>query len=316
MNNEPQPGSLYMTYGYDSRIYHVSRIGLGTTGFLQYMRREMQEALKKDRIPDYWMTHYDFPDQSRIPPIRPDRLKGFQDAVSEAAEKHGGSCRHTVNMRNAFFCYLKKIVPLTPAANTAALAARPDFPKPTEGYGAHVPQPDAFLPEYISYQGMLTDNGLLIFSNTPEGQRQRRIYEDFIESKFLDPDMPDGKLRYYEIIGEPTMMQPLADRLKPKNENEVLSGLKEAYVKTDILDQGYCIKEFDLMKSIENKRIFLMRDEPETMQRKALLDQSVREILSSFFTGSEHPRKNRVECLQASQYPDEGRIATIKSTLK
>ena len=35
-----------MTYGYDGKIYHVSRIGEGTTGFLQYMRNEMYGVLR------------------------------------------------------------------------------------------------------------------------------------------------------------------------------------------------------------------------------------------------------------------------------
>lgn len=59
-NKETKPGSLYMTYGYDGKIYHVSRIGEGTTGFLQYMRNEMYGVLRSGRIPDYWMGHYDF----------------------------------------------------------------------------------------------------------------------------------------------------------------------------------------------------------------------------------------------------------------
>lgn len=310
--NNIQPGSLYMTYGYDGRIYHVSRIGNGTTGFLQYMRNEMYEALKYGRIPDYWMGHYEFPDQNHIPPIRPDKLNGYLNAVSEAAENHSGKSLHTVNMRNAFFCYLKKIVPLTPSSDTAALAARPDYPKPTDGYGAHVPQPDAFLPEYNSYQGMLTDKGLLIFSYSNEGQRQRRMYEDFIESKFFDPEIPDGKLKYYEIIGEPSLMQPLADRLTPQSEKELLSGFKKAFVKTDILAQGRCLREFDLMKSIENFRLYQMRDQTEKTPQKAFLDRSVRELFTSFFTGYDPAKKERKECLQASQYPDEAPVVTFK----
>lgn len=311
-NKETKPGSLYLTYGYDGRIYHVSRIGEGTSGFLQYMRNEMYEALRNGRIPDYWMGHYDFPDQSRIPPIRPDRLNGYLNAVSEAAEEFGGKNLHTVNMRNAFFCYLKKIVPLTPAAETAALAARPDYPKPTDGYGAHIPQPDAFLPEYKSYQGMLTDKGLLIFSYSIEGQRQRRMYEDYIENKFFDPEIPDGKLKYYEIIGEPMQIQSLADRLTPKSEKELLSGFKKAFVKSDILEQGRCVREFDLMKSTENLRLYKMRDQPENTLQKSFLDRSVRELFSSLWNSIEREKKGRVECLQASQYPDDARYVTLK----
>ena len=311
-NKETKPGSLYMTYGYDGKIYHVSRIGEGTTGFLQYMRNEMYGVLRSGRIPDYWMGHYDFPDQSRIPPIRPERLNGYLNAVSEAAQEYGGKSLHTVNMRNAFFCYLKKIVPLTPAAETAALAARPDYPKPTDGYGAHIPQPDAFLPEYKSYQGMLTDKGLLIFSYGTEGQRQRRMYEDFIENKFFDPVIPDGKLKYYEIIGEPAQMQPLEDRLAPHSEKELLSGFKKAFVKADILEQGRCLQEFDLMKSIENLRIFKMRNQPQNILRKKFMDRSVKELFSTLRDSFELTKKERVECLQASQYPDESRFITLK----
>lgn len=107
-------------------------------------------------------------------------------------------------------------------------------------------------------------------------------------------------------------MQPLADRLAPHSEKELLSGFKKAFVKADILEQGRCLQEFDLMKSIENLRIFKMRNQPQNILRKKFMDRSVKELFSTLRDSFELTKKERVECLQASQYPDESRFITLK----
>lgn len=154
------------------------------------------------------MVHYRFPDGRTVPPMKEENMRDYMSLVSQAARIYGGSCLHTASMADLFFCLRKGIVPLTPASQRTALAQESDY-NPIAEYGSNMPHSDAVIPEYRAYTAIETRAGVVVFTNTPEGERQRQAFEKYHEVNFFNPAQPGGQMNYFEIIAEPSAMQAI-----------------------------------------------------------------------------------------------------------
>ena len=65
--------------------------------------------------------------------------------------------------------------------------ARPDYPALEEEMARSYPRQNAVIPEYRSYDALESRQGVMLFSRTTEGQRQRREYEHRLELNFYNP---------------------------------------------------------------------------------------------------------------------------------
>ena len=305
-----RPGSLFLTYDSFRHLLHASRAGEGTDGFLHYMHEELSFILREGHNPNVWMTYYQFPDRRDIPPIRDMQNTAYLDLVAQAAERCGGRCRYTINAGDAIYCINNDIVPLTPAAQRTALAQRSDYPNPAEGYGENMPRTNIVLPEYRSYMALQTEKGAVLFTNTAEGERQRKAYEKYHELNFFNPSQPTGKLTYWEIIADPRAVNGKVDCLHPSAQGQE-KGFENAYVDATLLSQGHTIREYDLNQNTENYNIFCQRRDPDQVTPKRLSDMTLREIWNKAITSNRSREKGMV-CVENRAFPGEERETTLK----
>lgn len=303
-NTENLTGSLYLTYDSFKHILHASRKGTGTDGFLRYIHQEMTYVLRGGHNPSVWMACFDFPDHRNIPPITTAALKAgdYFDRVMEAVERSGGRCRHTVNLWDALYCVSNDIVPLTPGAEHIRLIERPDYPDPAEGYGANMPRPHYVLPEYRAYIAVETPGGIVLFSHTEEGRRQRQEYELYHERNFFNPAQPDGAFRYWEVVADPFKVQDQVDCIRKAQQQG--EGFKAAYVERPILEQGHVLHEYDLTKNANNYALFCQRRAPGALPRKRLGEMTLRDLLT-FFQHAGRLRQQIPGQLDNRMYPGE-----------
>ena len=321
---EIQPGSLYLTYDSFKHILHAKRTSEGIDGFLRYMREDMEYVLREGHNPNIWMSYFQFPDRRDIPLLRHEnsvKSNGYAsghfdyfDAITHAAERHNGRCRHTVNMADAIYCMRNEIIPLTPAADRNTLIQRPDYPDAIQGYGTNMPQTNVALPEYRAYMALETSEGVVLFSHTPEGQRQRKTYEKYHELNFFNPSQPGGKLCYWEIIADPFKLQGKVDCLASPSNEDPKNGFKHAFVDREILQQGHSVREYDLSPNLENYNIFCQRTEPNELPRKHLSDMTVRELWTHF-TSWRHNDERKLTCIETRAFPGEQKESTFKLKL-
>lgn len=299
-----QPGSLYMIYDSFTHLLDVSIRNTGTTGFLEYMRSNMTAVLQSGHNPNLWLTHYDFPDRLTIPPINKYNLPSYLKMVGDAAERYGGRCVHTVSMADMLFCYTHDIIPLTPDSERTRLCEHQEYGSPMQGYGTNMPRSNVELPEYRAYQALETETGVMLFSYSPEGQRQREQYEHYHELNFFNVAQINKHLRYHEIICNPLSVREKVDCLsKYVIESNDFS---HAYADREILSQGYFRKEFNLTQNDENYRVFCRRNQEGAKQVKHLMDYSLADIFK-LFTSPLYAQKhsNEMECVGFRKFPGE-----------
>lgn len=257
------PRDVYMTYDNANRLMHASIREEGTSGFLRYIRDDMTTVQQHGLNPHMWVTHYRFPDGRAVPPMKKECMHDYMRLVADAARKHGGSCLHTANIADLFYCLRKGIVPLTPASQRTALAQENDY-NPIAEYGSNMPHSDALIPEYRAYTAIETREGVVVFTTPPEGERQRQAFEKYHEHNFFNPAQPGGQMNYFEIIAEPSAMQGHTDKLT----GDLKEGFAEAFTDPAITRQGRCLRTFNMDPSAENYELFCRRDENGSARKK------------------------------------------------
>lgn len=304
------PRDIYMTYDSMGRLVHARTGADGTDGFLRYIREDMTLVRRQGLDPNLWLAHYRFPDGRYAPPMTEESIREYRTAVARAAELHGGQCLHTASMSDLFFCMTQNIVPLTPASQRSRLALHEDY-QPVAEYGKNMPQPGAVIPEYSSYTAVETKSGVMLFSHTPEGERQMKALEQYIENNFFNPAQPGGRISYYEVIADPFTMQAHADKLNATSQE----GFAEAYVAPSILEQGRCMKTFDMDHSAENYELFRRRNEPAA-SHKTFSEMTFGELWRHFTNVRPGPKPGKSECVEADMRGDSEPEMTYKVKIK
>lgn len=299
-----------MTYDNTGRIMHASIRNEGTSGFLKYIREDMTTVQKEGLNPHMWMVHYRFPDGRTVPPMKEGNIHDYLSLVGRAAKQYGGSCMHTASMADLFFCLHKGIVPLTPASQRAALAQESDY-NPMLEYGSNMPHSDAVIPEYRAYTAIETRAGVIVFTNTPEGEHQRKAFEKYHEVNFFNPSQPGGQMNYFEVIAEPSAMQGRTDKLK----GNLKENFEEAFTDPAITRQGRCVRTFNMDPSIENYELFCRRDETGPAHRK-LSEMTFGEIWRRMTDRVSDIRPRQTECVETNLFDDQQKEMIYKVKIK
>lgn len=294
MRERPTPGSLYMTYDCYHRMLHVSRAGEGTNGFLRYLHDDMMHVLQNGHNPDIWACYFEFPDRRDIPDVSRARYDDYFSTVLEKTRRNEAHPRYTVSLRDAVYCTEHGIVSLTPQAQRSQLLQLPDY----VSYGLGTPHTDIFIPEYKAYDGLQTEEGLMLFSQTAEGRRQRGEYEKLLERNFFNPVRKGGELKYWEIIAEPQQVKGQVDRLSFEA-SDASQPQELEYAAEDILTQGSLLRSYDLFR----------RQTSQDPAARSLLDLSLKDLLACFTAQHREPHK---ECVDTMLYPGEKTETTYK----
>ena len=261
---------LYLTYDSYKNVLHATRSSNGTDGFLRYLHDDAEHIIREGHNPNVWVSYVHFHDGGDVPDLREAGRHGFFDRVLDTIRRSGGECRYTANMRDVLFCIEQDIVPLTPAAERTLLMARPDYPALEEEMARSYPRQNAVIPEYRSYDALESRQGVMLFSRTTEGQRQRREYEHRLELNFYNPAQPGGPLRYWEIIAVPDRVAEMVDRLSVQEHDPQA----QLYADAHILGQGRILQEFDMTANAVNYDIFRPKSRTTSLgdDRRAALE--------------------------------------------
>lgn len=307
--DKPQQGCLYMTYNSFKEVMHARGSEEGTNGFLEYMHGDLSHVVQKGHNTNLWLSYFHFPDRRDIPSLQQAASDGYYNKVVTAAKDHNASCRYTINMHDALFCIEHDIVPLTPDAECAKLRMMPDY-LPVGEFGDNMPRQNACLPQYRAYEAIQTELGVLLFSYTPEGQRQREEYERYHEQNFFSPSQPGGMMRYYEVIAEPQSVKGAVDIL-PQEGNRTTNALKDAYVDEEILSDGRLMREYNMTPNGDNYELFRRRQPPGLTKEKKLLDMTLGEMWKAVTTPYKS-QSNTLTCTEDQRFPGEKQETTFK----
>ena len=221
---------------------------------------------------------------------------------------------HAAGLTDIYYCLKHGIVPFTPAADPQELSKRKDYPDPLKDYGNNLPQPDLLIPEYRSYTAVETESGVVVFSNGPQGQRQRQIYENYHELNFFNPSK-NRTMKFWEVVATPESMQGKADILTRRQDKEEAHGFTHAYVDRTILEQGYCRREFDLTPRTDNYLAFRSRDQRQE-RGKSLLECSFAELWQTFRKGLDTGhRQENYRALERRETPGQSPEMTFRMKL-
>lgn len=311
-NSKIKPADVYITYDYNRQVQHIKCSDRGTTGFLDFMRVDMTFIRQLGLGSNLWLTHYSFDDRRFIPSIERKDMSEYLVDIALAAERHGGVCVHTINMDDAFYCFSHGIAPLTPSSQVCSLAKNDDYPSPQSGdISSGQSQPNVFLPEYRAYEGLETSSGILLFSISEEGARQRETYEKFLENNFFTSSSPHGTLNYYEVIAEPSKINKWVDRLGSES---AAKQIDKAYADNDILAQSNLKRSFDLERTMENYNAFCRRNDTQARQR-SMSRLSFNELWGRI-SGFGHGGKNEsLQCVENKILQDSRNELTYKTRL-
>lgn len=304
----PTPVHVYLTYDCDRNVQHIICGGDATNGFLKYIREDTAYVKQQGLNANLWMAHYFFRDKRHIPDFSRSDLKEYMNKIAAAAERHAGKCLHSISMKDFLFCNEHGIIPLTPQAETSQLVQHEDYPGTDNSIDSEICQPNLVLPEYRAYQALSSHHGVLIFSNSEGGDRQRNMYESYIEHNYFTSANPGGALNYYEVIADPSKMTEKIDKLQF---NDLPNSIKEAFADETILSQGRRVKTIYLERTIENYLAFCKRNDPKT-KGKRLTDLSFGEIWNRL-TDIANPGHERTQCVENRVLPDKRTELTFKA---
>ena len=300
---------LYLTYDSYKNVLHATRSSNGTDGFLRYLHDDAEHIIREGHNPNVWVSYVHFHDGGDVPDLREAGRHGFFDRVLDTIRRSGGECRYTANMRDVLFCIEQDIVPLTPAAERTLLMARPDYPALEEEMARSYPRQNAVIPEYRSYDALESRQGVMLFSRTTEGQRQRREYEHRLELNFYNPAQPGGPLRYWEIIAVPDRVAEMVDRLSVQEHDPQA----QLYADAHILGQGRILQEFDMTANAVKYDIFRRRTQPGQRAVQPLSEMTVGQLWKHI-THMTRPRfgQQTALCVDRKQFPGEQPDITCK----
>lgn len=212
---------LFFTLGPDYRLREYDVKGAQSEKFKEFVDRNIDRFNSYHNLPDYWMFQYNIPRevlpllQSESCIIGPD----FFQKISPVLVERGITPVQIVRLRDAAYCRNYDISLFSAQAEPAALQ-KSDGYRFAMQYMGDTSRFQGTLPRFDTFTAVEKEQGLLLFSHTPNGADRFNDLLDYHLLHFFNPQLPETELNVYEIPRFDPSMENMADRFNIRRPND------------------------------------------------------------------------------------------------
>ena len=116
-------GSVYLTLTPAMQIRHICiDIPTDPQGFLRFLHNNYDDLDDSKSVPDNYMIRYDFPDASKIPPLRRDDNSAYLHELTAVTTEQQAYPKKIVSLLDVAYCKRNASVCLRKNRNTKTFA--------------------------------------------------------------------------------------------------------------------------------------------------------------------------------------------------
>ncbi len=260
LDTEGNPKEIFLDLGFQNERSSV----LKTKYLREYIRHVVRRQGRGESIPDFQIMRYDFPNGWKVP------MKGrrtlqeyYEQGIIPAARDQNVEPTKLISLRDATFILQKGLPLLDISTEHAKLARRRDYKEFIERNQQG--EWKAFMQgEAKKYTAVETDRGVLLFSQSKQGQKALHTYLKEYADNFFDPARSTEVLKIYEVANPTADVAAQADncidRLSRRDMRSDDADLRysrysftpEKMLDRSVLDGALCIDKYDMRPDFHN----------------------------------------------------------------
>lgn len=218
-------GDLYLALNPSYDCYCIRIGNQGAEGFRQLVEEEAYIARHAGPcIADLGLFHYHFsPEQkNRIPKISGKFSDHYFHKLLPELRRHGIFPENVVRLRDAVFCQEHNLPVM---AEHASFAQHPDYAV----YARQTDDPELrlILPRFKAWTAVETPKGVLLFSQSEQGERRLRDFMQYVADHFYNPAFALEELRIYDLPQFDPSLKGLENKLPMLGRTDYLADRPE-----------------------------------------------------------------------------------------
>ena len=253
-------GSVYLTLTPAMQIRHICiDIPTDPQGFLRFLHNNYDDLDDSKSVPDNYMIRYDFPDASKIPPLRRDDNSAYLHELTAVTTEQQAYPKKIVSLLDVAYCKRNRIGLLTKESEHENLCK-------TIGYIPQIYRLRRLNPSFPKITGFETDRGVLLFSNTEKGRTAQADYLQYQADQFFKAQNGTTFLRVHSLLHLPEIPSRQIDRFAEMNYehhtdcNDFQPVPAEIYCPPETTRYGFCNERYDMHPTLENFDRFVHLD--------------------------------------------------------
>lgn len=194
---------LYLRIGSDGTVSDLDSGNTLYPDFNTFLWEIARSTLEKEAPPyaNDFLVHYRFDRAEQIPRMKPyEKIPVFRDRLLEKIARLRLQPERTLRLHDVLHCYERRINPLHPDNAPEKLHARAEFVESRQRY-----MPQGGAPQRLSYYGMATDRGVLLFDDSEQGRQRMEAYRMFHARRFFHPGMKTPFLNVTDVVITPAL---------------------------------------------------------------------------------------------------------------
>ena len=204
-------GSVYLTLTPAMQIRHICiDIPTDPQGFLRFLHNNYDDLDDPKSVPDNYMIRYDFPDASKIPPLRRDDNSAYLHELTAVMTEQQAYPKKIVSLLDVAYCKRNRIGLLTKESEHENLCK-------TIGYIPQIYRLRKLNSPFPKITGFETNYGILLFSNTNKGLALSADYLQYQADQFFKAQNETTFLRIHSLLHLPEIPSRQIDRFAEMN---------------------------------------------------------------------------------------------------
>lgn len=233
-DTEMEPASVYLCVSPECKVTYLRQFPCGW--FFSFLEQEVSiqcRSMNKE-IPDSWMMEYRFANPKQIPPFTNTDNSHYLSLLLPVTESSGIWPEHVIRLRDAVFCQMNGIDPLSPeGAHDRLLGYKFDDEKSREKYEYLLSETCYDFP---CWKALDTAYGVLLFSESDRGAIAYQLYREYINLYCNDPKLKIDSLNEYRVPMFMTSFVGYVDKFLEQRLNEPI--LLENFAPKELLRSG------------------------------------------------------------------------------
>ena len=253
-------GSVYLTLTPAIQIRHICiDIPTDPQGFLRFMHNNYDDLDDKKNVSDNYMIRYDFPDASKIPPLKRGDNPTYLHELMIAAAQQRIHPTKIVSLLDVSYCNRYRIHLLTKESEHEMLRKQ-------DKYFIHINRLRKLNPPFPKITGIETNYGILLFSNTNKGFTLSADYLQYLADQFFKAQNRTTFMKVHSLLPLAGIPSQQIDRFAEMNYehhtdyNDFQSIPSEIYCPTETARYGICNEYYDMNPTPENLARFIRSD--------------------------------------------------------
>lgn len=259
-HRQNQPGNLYIQLTLDNRLMSASVQvgGNGDEDFVSFTikclnnERMIVSSNPGSKLRDCWLVHYHFPEHIDLPDIPWNDWHISRNVIAEVTERKNIHPSHVVRLRDVSICLVKNL--------TFSLKSYPKLLLEEEFRYAQAlfdfrnpPHPSSGFLSAVE-----TNQGVMVFSATEQGEKARKHYMQYYYDQFFNPALPyTDFLKEYRLFDLHDQPKFCSDRFLDYPRHDGMDPHlppipQELFCPREVLKYGLVEQHYDMRPTDEN----------------------------------------------------------------